>query len=48
LIADEADRGVLFTVDHSRLDKNEIPIKQAEHRHGKSAGGCYAFVITGI
>jgi hypothetical protein len=27
LIADEADRGVLFTVEHSRYDKIEIPIK---------------------
>jgi hypothetical protein len=27
LIADEADRGILFTVEHSRLDKIEIPIK---------------------
>jgi len=27
LIADEADRGVLLTVDHSRHDKIEIPIK---------------------
>jgi hypothetical protein len=27
LIADEADRGVLFTVEHSRHDKIEIPIK---------------------
>jgi hypothetical protein len=26
-IADEADRGVLFTVEHSRHDKIEIPIK---------------------
>jgi hypothetical protein len=27
LIADEADRGVLFTVERSRHDKIEIPIK---------------------
>jgi hypothetical protein len=26
-IVDEADRGVLFTVEHSRHDKIEIPIK---------------------
>jgi hypothetical protein len=26
-LADEADRGVLFTVEHSRPDKIEIPIK---------------------
>jgi hypothetical protein len=25
-IADEADRGVLFTVEHSRHDKIQIPI----------------------
>jgi hypothetical protein len=27
LIADEADRGVLFTVERSRHDKIEIPVK---------------------
>ena len=27
LVADEADRGVLFTVERSRHDKIEIPIK---------------------
>ena len=27
LTADEADRGVLFTVERSRHDKTEIPIK---------------------
>jgi hypothetical protein len=27
LLADEADRGVLFNVEHSRHDKIEIPIK---------------------
>jgi hypothetical protein len=27
LIADEADRGVLFTVQHSAHDKVQIPIK---------------------
>jgi hypothetical protein len=27
LLADEADRGVLFTVERSRHDKIEIPIK---------------------
>ena len=27
LLADEADRGILFTVEHSRHDKIEIPIK---------------------
>ena len=30
LIADEADRGVLFTVERSRHDKTEIPIKSGE------------------
>jgi hypothetical protein len=30
LIADEADRGVLVTVDHSRHDKIDIPIKPTE------------------
>ena len=30
LIADEADRGVLFTVEHSRHDKIEIPIKSGD------------------
>jgi len=30
LIADEADRGVLFTVERSRHDKIEIPIKSAD------------------
>ena len=25
-LADEADRGILFTVEHSRHDKIEIPI----------------------
>jgi len=30
LIADEADRGVLVTVDHSRHDKIDIPIKPSE------------------
>jgi hypothetical protein len=30
LLADEADRGILFTVDHSRLDKIEIPIKSGD------------------
>jgi hypothetical protein len=29
-IADEADRGVLFTVEHSRHDKIEIPIKSGD------------------
>ena len=29
-IADEADRGVLFTVERSRHDKIEIPIKSGE------------------
>jgi hypothetical protein len=27
LLADEADRGILLTVEHSRHDKIEIPIK---------------------
>ena len=30
LIADEADRGVLFTVEHSRHDKIEISIKPGD------------------
>jgi hypothetical protein len=30
LLADEADRGVLFTVEHSRHDKIEIPIKSGD------------------
>jgi hypothetical protein len=30
LIADEAERGVLFTVDRSSLDKIEIPIKAGD------------------
>jgi hypothetical protein len=30
LLADEADRGVLVTVEHSRHDKIEIPIKSAD------------------
>ena len=30
LIADEADRGVLFTVQHSRHDQIEIPIKTGD------------------
>jgi hypothetical protein len=30
LIADEADRGVLFTVQNSRLDKIEIAIKPGD------------------
>jgi hypothetical protein len=30
LIADEAVRGVLFTVEHSRHDKIEIPIKSGD------------------
>jgi hypothetical protein len=30
LIADEADRGVLFTVEYSRHDKIEIPIKSGD------------------
>jgi hypothetical protein len=30
LIADEADRGVLFTVEHSRHGKIEIPIKSGD------------------
>ena len=30
LLADEADRGVLFTVAHSRHDKIEIPIKSGD------------------
>jgi len=30
LLADEADRGVLFTVERSRHDKIEIPIKSSE------------------
>jgi hypothetical protein len=30
LLADEADRGVLFTVQNSRHDKIEIPIKAAD------------------
>ena len=30
LIADEADRGILFTVDHSRHDKIEIPMKSGD------------------
>jgi hypothetical protein len=33
LIADEADRGVLFTVERSRHDKIEIPIKS---NHGNT------------
>jgi hypothetical protein len=32
LLADEADRGVLFTVEHSRHDKIEIPIKSSDGR----------------
>jgi hypothetical protein len=34
LIADEADRGVLFTVEHSRHDKIEIPIKSGGVNNG--------------
>jgi len=30
LIADEADRGILFTVERSRHDKIEIPIKSGD------------------
>ena len=30
LIADEADRGVLFTVERSPHDKIEIPIKSSD------------------
>jgi hypothetical protein len=30
LIADEADRGILFTVDHFRHDKIEIPMKSGD------------------
>jgi hypothetical protein len=30
LFADEVDRGVLFTVEHSRHDKIEIPIKSGD------------------
>jgi hypothetical protein len=30
LLADEADRGVLVTVEHSRHDKIEIPIKSGD------------------
>ena len=30
LIADEADRGGLFTVERSRHDKIEIPIKSSD------------------
>jgi hypothetical protein len=30
LLADEADRGVLFTVEHSRHDTIEIPIKAGD------------------
>ena len=30
LLADEADRGILFTVEHSRHDKIEIPIKSGD------------------
>jgi hypothetical protein len=30
LIADEADRGVMFMVEHSRHDKIEIPIKSGD------------------
>jgi len=33
LIADEADRGVLFTVERSRHDKIEIPIKSGEGKN---------------
>ena len=29
-LADEADRGVLFTVENSRFGKIEIPIKPAD------------------
>jgi hypothetical protein len=32
LLADEADRGVLFTVEHSPHDKIEIPIKSGDGR----------------
>jgi hypothetical protein len=32
LLADEADRGVLFTVEHSRYDKIEIPITSGDGR----------------
>jgi hypothetical protein len=32
-IADEADRGVLFTVERSRHDKIEIPIKSGEGKN---------------
>jgi hypothetical protein len=32
LLADEADRGVLFTVEHSPHDKIEIPIKSSDAR----------------
>jgi hypothetical protein len=30
LLVDEADRDVLFTVEHSRHDKIEIPIKSGD------------------
>jgi hypothetical protein len=29
-LADEADRGILFTVQNSRYDKIEIPIKAGD------------------
>jgi hypothetical protein len=32
LLADEADRGVLCTVEHSPHDKIEIPIKSSDGR----------------
>jgi hypothetical protein len=32
LLADEADRGVLFTVEHSRHDKIKIPVKSGDGR----------------
>jgi len=33
-LADEADRGVLFTVAHSRHDKIHIPIKSSGGNNG--------------
>jgi hypothetical protein len=33
-LADEADRGVLFTVEHSRHDKIQIPIKSSGGNNG--------------
>jgi hypothetical protein len=32
LLADEADRGALFTVENSRYDKIEIPITSGDGR----------------